>query len=188
LVDKDTLSTEKLVNVITNNDEINIYYLLSLLNSKLISFYLSKAIFSDTTETSRVMDDAYLQKVPVIELSLEKQTPFIEKAETMLSLNKELNEKKQTFFEWLENAYSVSKISKKLSGMEKLSKEDFTKELRKAKVDVDSMKIFNQCMDVYKEVSSIKETIDKTDAEIDRMVYDLYGLTDDEIRIVEESF
>jgi hypothetical protein len=26
-----------------------------------------------------------------------------------------------------------------------------------------------------------------TDAEIDRLVYDLYGLTDDEIRLVEEE-
>lgn len=29
--------------------------------------------------------------------------------------------------------------------------------------------------------------MDATDREIDRMVYELYGLTDEEIRIVEES-
>ncbi|NJL59732.1 MAG: hypothetical protein HC887_08915, partial [Desulfobacteraceae bacterium] len=31
----------------------------------------------------------------------------------------------------------------------------------------------------------IKAIIDKTDREIDRMVYALYGLTDEEIKIVE---
>ena len=35
--------------------------------------------------------------------------------------------------------------------------------------------------------SLIQRQIDATDAEIDRLVYDLYGLTTDEIAIVEES-
>ena len=33
----------------------------------------------------------------------------------------------------------------------------------------------------------LKAEIDKTDKEIDQMVYELYGLTDEEIKIVEES-
>ena len=33
----------------------------------------------------------------------------------------------------------------------------------------------------------IKAIIDQTDKEIDQMVYQLYGLTDEEIRIVEKS-
>jgi len=35
--------------------------------------------------------------------------------------------------------------------------------------------------------NSIQPWIDATDAEIGRLVYGLYGLTDDEIRIVEEE-
>ena len=35
--------------------------------------------------------------------------------------------------------------------------------------------------------SKIESEIASTDAEIDRMVYDLYGLTEDEIAIVEDS-
>lgn len=37
------------------------------------------------------------------------------------------------------------------------------------------------------EKTALQRQIDATDAEIDRLVYDLYGLTDDEIRIVEEA-
>ncbi|MDY6895415.1 MAG: TaqI-like C-terminal specificity domain-containing protein, partial [Thermotogota bacterium] len=37
------------------------------------------------------------------------------------------------------------------------------------------------------ETDRLKRQIDATDAEIDRLVYELYGLTDEEIRIVEES-
>jgi hypothetical protein len=37
------------------------------------------------------------------------------------------------------------------------------------------------------EKTQLQRQIDATDAEIDRLVYDLYGLTEEEIRIVEES-
>ena len=35
--------------------------------------------------------------------------------------------------------------------------------------------------------TAIQRQIDATDAEIDRLVYELYGLTEEEIRIVEEA-
>ena len=35
--------------------------------------------------------------------------------------------------------------------------------------------------------TGIQREIDATDRRIDRLVYELYGLTDDEIRIVEEG-
>ena len=34
---------------------------------------------------------------------------------------------------------------------------------------------------------ALKSEIDKTDKEIDQMVYELYGLSDEEIAIVEEG-
>ncbi|MFA5972411.1 MAG: hypothetical protein WC780_08680 [Lentimicrobiaceae bacterium] len=40
-------------------------------------------------------------------------------------------------------------------------------------------------MQEAKQALAIKSEIDKTDKEIDRMVYDLYGLTEEEIKIVE---
>jgi hypothetical protein len=35
--------------------------------------------------------------------------------------------------------------------------------------------------------TAIQRQIDATDRQIDQLVYELYGLTDDEIRIVEEA-
>ena len=37
------------------------------------------------------------------------------------------------------------------------------------------------------EAQTLKAEIDKTDKEIDAMVYELYGLSEEEIKIVEES-
>lgn len=37
------------------------------------------------------------------------------------------------------------------------------------------------------EKSDLQEQIDETDREIDRLVYQLYGLSDDEIKLIEEE-
>ncbi|MBU0617390.1 MAG: hypothetical protein KKI02_06720 [Planctomycetes bacterium] len=37
------------------------------------------------------------------------------------------------------------------------------------------------------EKSALQRQIDTTDRQIDQLVYELYGLTDDEIKIVEEA-
>ncbi len=72
---KNTLSTEKLINLIVEN--VDLHYTLAIVNSKLVSFYFNKIVSSDTTETSRVMDDIYLSKIPFPTISAKKQEPFI---------------------------------------------------------------------------------------------------------------
>ena len=46
-------------------------------------------------------------------------------------------------------------------------------------------------MDVFEtkkaEAQNLKAEIDKTDAEIDAMVYELYGLSEEEIQIIENN-
>ena len=46
------------------------------------------------------------------------------------------------------------------------------------------MQYFNE---QKQKAEELKAEIDKTDKEIDLMVYELYGLTEEEINIVEES-
>lgn len=72
---KNTLSTEKLINLIVEN--VDLHYTLAIVNSKLVSFYFNKVVFSDITETSRVMDDIYLSKIPFPKINAKKQQPFI---------------------------------------------------------------------------------------------------------------
>lgn len=131
------LTTEKIVNVIIKKDAPFPYkFLLGFLNSKLISFYLEKAIFSDTTETSRVMDYPYVSLIPIpVLVSEPEKRHIINLVDKMLALNKRLNE------------------------------------IGDKKTD---------------ERAKIEEEIKKTDAEIDRLVYKIYDLTDEEIKIVEE--
>ncbi len=160
-------------------------FILCILNSKVMLYWLQ----FNCKKKGKIFEfyQKPLSQIPIPKVLIEKQIPFVEKAKKMLSLYKKLNEKKSTFFEWLENAFDVKKIGEKLSKMQSLSKDEFTKELGKAKVNVKDMEIFNQCIKVYKDIKAIKDDIDRTDAEIDEMVFDLYDLTDDERQIIRES-
>jgi hypothetical protein len=81
------LTTEKLVNVVLpNNSKYDLRTLMVILNSPVPSFYIQKMIFSETTETSRVMDDVYIGEVP-IPTNLPSQRSFITLYNYMLFLN-----------------------------------------------------------------------------------------------------
>jgi len=93
-----------------------------------------------------------------------------------------------TFLNFLSNKFELSKISSKLLNWHELEFKGFLKELHKAKIklslseEVEWMNYFNEQKE---KARSLKSEIEKTDREIDRMVYELYGLTEEEIKIVE---
>jgi hypothetical protein len=89
----------------------------------------------------------------------------------------------------------LDKIPSKLENWYNLTFSDFIKELNKAikaskgtpltkKDEFEWMELFEENK---KKVVDLKTQIDQTDREIDRMVYALYGLTEEEIAIVEGS-
>jgi hypothetical protein len=69
-----------------------------------------------------------------------------------------------------------------------LSYKDFLKELKKQKIKL-SLSEQAEWMEYFEDEKTkalaIQSDIDKTDREIDAMVYELYGLTEEEIAIVE---
>ena len=108
----------------------------------------------------------------------------------MLELNKKLQELKENFI----NELKLEKIPKKLQNFEELDFDDFAKEYTKAKKikfadKLEERNFKNQWQRLFEndktEVLALQKQINITDKEIDLMVYKLYDLTDDEIRIVE---
>ena len=134
-----------------------------------------------------------LEPFPLPKLNnLEEQKPFVQKADLMLQLNKNLQKTKQNFINELE----LEKIPKKLQNFEELSLEEFVKEYAKAKKlkfadKLQERNFKNNWKALFENDSKIalelKSQINITDKEIDKMVYKLYDLTDEEIKIVENS-
>jgi hypothetical protein len=165
-------------------------FFLALLNSSLMWFFI-KNTSTEFRGGYFAYQTKYIEPFPLPKLkSLDEQKPFVEKADKMLSLNKQLQETKQNFT----NELGLEKLTKKLQNFEELEFEEFIKEYAKAKklkfADKLAERNFKQEWQAIFEndktiVCKLKDEIAKTDKEIDKMVYKLYDLSEDEIRIVE---
>ena len=168
--------------------KIDLKYILVVLNSTLISYYFMK----NTAKSVRklfpkiILND--LRKFPFKEISLQEQQSFIEKADKMLALNKELQEISQKFQRMITREFGLEKISTKLQNWYLLNFDEFIKELSKAKVKL-SLSQKADWEDYFIAEKSKAETLNneitKTDKEIDGMVYELYELSEEEVRVVE---
>jgi hypothetical protein len=171
------------------NDDYSLNYILSILNSKLIKkYWLSN--YSDSKQLFPKIKGYQLKQLPVKILSNDLQLPFNKEVETMLSLNKELQEQSQKFQRTIQRKFDLEELPKKLQDWYKLTYPEFIKELAKKKVKL-SLSQEAEWEDYFMQESKIalelKSQIDATDKAIDKMVYELYGLTEEEIEIVEKS-
>ena len=114
----------------------------------------------------------------------------------MLSLNKDLQEISSKFQRTLqrkffsEEANATSHLSKKLENWYELSFAEFVKELAKKKIKLtlsEEAEWEDYFLQEQQKAVAIKNDIVATDKAIDKMVYELYGLSEEEIKIVEES-
>ena len=181
-----TLNT--MYSIVLNNTDFEYLYILALLNSKLMkSYFLSK--YSDGKQLFPKVKGFQLKELPIKKISNKEQQPFIEKADQMLALNKELQEVSSKFKRNLQRQFpqELGKLPKKLQDWYELSFADFVKELKKKKIKL-SLGQEAEWEDYFlaeqAKANNLKNQIDQTDKEIDQMVYELYGLTDEEIKIV----
>jgi hypothetical protein len=130
----------------------------------------------------------YLSQIPIKNISSDSQKLFVEKADLMISLNKDLQDISAKFQRTCERKFENLNLNKKLQDWYNLSYADFIKELTKQKIkltlseEAEWAEYFDQEKIKALEIQS---KIASTDAAIDRLVYELYGLSEEEIKIVE---
>lgn len=168
------------------NKNFSLKYLLSILNSSLIK-YLYTTNINEWGKVFAQVKIIYINELFVKNISLSEQQPFIEKADFMLENNKILQDKINKFLKRLNGSFEIEKLSKKLEAFYELEFADFVKELKKKKVvlSLKDQDEWEEYFDSYKkEVLELKEKIDSCDKEIDEMVFDLYGLSEEEREVV----
>jgi len=174
--------------LIIKTNRINLKYLVTLFNSKIVKFWLKKK--GKLQGELFQVDINPLTSIPIINLFPESQHPFIEKADIMHSLNKQKQEKINKFLHRLETSFAIEKLSTKLKCFYEYDFKTLISELKnkKVKLSFSQQDEFEEYFNNYKdEINELQKQIDKTDKEIDQMVYELYGLTKEEIEIVDGS-
>jgi hypothetical protein len=169
------------------DDRYDLKYLLAILNSRLMGYYFSFkfAEFDDVFPKAKI---GQCKKLPIKNINTNSQQPFIEKANLMLSKNAALQEATKAFIKLLLAKFETINVNTKLEKWYNLSFADFSKELSKQKIKL-SLAQESEWLSFFEQEKqkalTIKNEIDATYLAIDKMVYALYGLSEEEVRIVE---
>jgi len=179
-------------------------YLSAILNSKL-STYLYRLLSSETGRTMAQVKPVLLSQLPFIEPTSED----IEKIESFYNLiSGEIQSfitTQNKFLTYLHHQFKIENFSRKLENWYELNFGDFIKELNKAikttnklraKENLDAIPTLSkkdefEWMELFeenkKETEELQTQIAQTEMEIDQIVYELYGLSEEEVKIVENS-
>ena len=162
-------------------------FLVSILNSKLVWYFLTNICVVRSGGYIEVKPQ-YFEQIPIPVIS--DPTSLEKKTEEMIGLNFELHNLIGKFLRRLKDNLGIEKFSKKL---EKFYSHDFKGllvELKKQKINLSlsDQDIWEEYFNEYKDgIIKIQADIFELDLKINQTVYDLYGLTEEEIQIVEES-
>lgn len=161
----------------------------AVINSKLIDFiYRNK--FKSVKKLFPKIPIQNLKKLPLPKESNQYADLLQDLQEQALLCRQEYMTLTMGLLDVLESRFSLVRVSKKLDNWAELDFKEFKKELVKNKVtlsleeEAEWMVFFNK---KKAESSTLKAEIDRLDREIDQMVYELYGLNDEEIAIIENS-
>ena len=187
MIDTDSYYTLDTVHNGTLRDKrFNLKYVMCLVNSTLHR-YLYESSVNESGKVFAQVKIIYIDPLPIKVVDEAIQQPFVTLAETMLSLNQQLQEKRTRFLRRLGENFEGIKITTALQTFDQLDFKGFVAELKKQKIKLTLAQqdewedYFNQYRQTCQELS---EQIQTTDNEIDNKVFDLYGLTQEEREIV----
>lgn len=172
-----------------NSKTFSTKFILAILNSSYTNFWLK------TNSSNVSINVGTVKNIPIKNVSYENQREYEAKVDLMLSLNKSLQELSSKFSKYFSGQFKLEKLTSKLEKWYELSFEEFIKEINKTiktqkgtpltkKDEFDWIDLFEENK---QKANKLQTEIAATDKTIDKMVYELYGLTEEEIKIVENS-
>ena len=164
--------------------------LLAILNSSLIFFYL-RQICPTLQGGFYDFRRPYVEKIPIHNNIEEFDSALSENAEMLLSLNRTKIEEESMFWNMVFRRFNIDKINKKLEDAFDLSFNEFLEEIQKLskiKLSLDEQEEWNKYFEKRKNLAvNLKNNISNLDKKINLLVYRMYGLTNDEIKTVEQT-
>ncbi len=173
------------------DEEYDTKYVTALLNSTLINWFYG--FIGKPKGNAREYFNKPLAEIPIVKSTNKNQLVLNSLVDLMIELNLQITKANNVFREYLQSQFQLETLSKKLQSWHDLSFSEFINELNKAIKTAGGTKLSKlqemEWMEVFetkqKEALALKAEIERVDKEIDRMVYELYGLTEEEIGIVE---
>ena len=159
--------------------------LLAIFNSSLVRYELN----TERRSNIHIYPDDW-KRLVLPEIAKQQLIPVETLADTMLTLHRQLQDKRTRFLDSLSDNFEGLKITTALQQFDTMDFKSFMGELKKQKIHI-PVKEQEEWKDYFTErvaeCQKITAQIKATDEEINNRVFDLYGLTEEERRIVMEG-
>ena len=183
-VAKDSIHT---ITPLPENEEIELKYLLALLNSKMMKWIFRSDNFHIVGKPLAQTKAIYIKRLP---LKVKNQAEVIQIVNELLLLNEKKIAKANKFLKYLSSMYLLKDLSDNLREFYLYDFKMLVDELKKKKIKlsakekIDLMEVFD---DYQKIISEDNATIQADEAKIDAFVYDAFELNDAEITYIEQN-
>lgn len=170
---------------------INLKFLMALLNSKLFTWYYRNILNPEEGKAMAQVKRGHLQALPIaIDQDCNKLSDLVDK---VINNYKKLNFQISQLLKYLKTKFLSLKLNNKLKKWDELEFSEFLKELNKSikKVGYDKLKKAEEIdwMELFEskkdECLLQRNKIQKLEADINSIVYNLYKLSNEEIDVVE---
>ncbi len=176
-----------IINIIQSDKRYNLKYILAILNSKLIGSYH----YNTSPKAKKGLFPKILVKdvrgIPIPDISKREQNKLVKKVDEIMELNIKLDNAKESFISLIKSDLKIKQIRKQLKTWYDLEWIQFSKELEKnkAKWNLPKKKEWQTFfINEKKAIIPCINKINRIDKNIDRIIYKLYGLSKDEIKII----
>jgi len=187
-VDEENYYFDTLVNgIYPKSNEFSVEYLLAILNSKpATSFYRLLHDIKGKVFAKITVDNLY--SFPIPEGSTSQRKDLEDLVKFILTKNSKFHKESFKFKKLIASDLGLDKSSNNLNNWYELDWKTLEGELRKQKINLSLVKK-SEWIEFFegekKKVQELKMDVDRTDNQIDQLVYQLYELTPEEIKIVE---
>ena len=164
--------------------------LLGILNSKMGWWLITK--YCTQIQNGCQLIWKYFGQIPIPKLN---STSLPELVEQMIEFTKQKQTATISFLKYINSQFTIEKFSRKLENWHELDFSEFINELNKIVKKSEDNKLSKSAemewMELFdtkkREAIELKSKLNTIDNEIDKLVYGLYELNENEIQIIEES-
>lgn len=161
-------------------------YVLPILNSNLVFFYLKECYSSLAMDGGINFSPANVSEIPIPKLTDSEKLKLIDISNKLMELNEQFYREKLNTLSEFADKFNLKVNSKKITNFYDYDTEVISKEIKKQRDVVRVEELENYISSQKKKLNNIQNKISDLFNEMDQFIYKLYGLGKEEVELLEK--
>ena len=170
---------------ILTSETINIKYLNGLMASNVLNFMFS-LIGSNLGSKGFDLNKVLVEQLP-IKIDNEYHEKVIKIIDEINDLSEKISKNEKIMYDYLTNELNINKFTKKIENFYELSEKQFIKEIKKISTNLDEKEVLLKFNSLKTKINALNKDLILKNNELNQIVYKIYNLSDEEIKIIEEK-